>query len=151
MVKTPPYFKQNTKYTCGPACIRMALAQTKIQKPEKWLEKRMHTNRITGTNYCEFSKIARRFGFEYTQATAADYLQITDFLNRGFVVIVCFFCIKEKYGHYAIVKKITSKKITLLDPWFGPRHEYTKKYFWKAWTLGGTIKPKTRWLFALKK
>jgi ABC-type bacteriocin/lantibiotic exporter with double-glycine peptidase domain len=146
-----PHYKQETNYTCGPACMRMALASFGIVKSEKWLAGKMRTSKKNGTPYASFPGVARRLGLDFVQEEKSSLATVTGLIRKGFVVIVCILCKDDKSGHYAILARRSEKKVFLLDPWAGDVHPCPMPCFFKSWTAGGTVSPKPRWLFAVKK
>jgi len=147
----PTHFKQQTDYTCGPACMRTILASFGIKKSERWLARFMKTNKKIGTKTNYFPKVAAFFHLEHYYKYGAKITDIINALRNGYIVIVLTFLPNFKEAHYSIVKKIDRRRVLFNDPWFGQGHRLNKKVFIKNWHDNTHRAPKTRWFFAIKK
>ncbi len=145
------YFPQETEFTCGPAVMRMALSSYGIDKKEKEIAKRLGTNRVRGTYLKELPRLAEKYRLNYVvkRNSNLEDLRILDKLN--YTIIVCFFDMKSREGHFAVLKKITNKSIYFWDPYWGPHRKFSLSYFNRIWGLGPHDEPDVRWLFAVKK
>lgn len=146
-----PYHKQETKYTCGAAVMRMALEFFGIVKSEKQVVRFLGTNKVRGTWLKDFPVVAERFGLNYFVSRNSSLSDLRKFLKDGFVVIVDFYVPKDKVGHFSVVKKIDSKYIYFWDPWFGPEHKYSLSYFKRIWKCDPKYEGYKSWFIALKK
>jgi predicted double-glycine peptidase len=54
-------------------------------------------------------------------------------------------------GHYAAVRHVNWRTITLLDPQMGPNHIYPTKYFQTIWHNDPRYEAEEGWYFAVKK
>lgn len=144
-----PYLKQEAEHTCGPACMRMALATLKIKKSEKELARELKTSKKTGTEEENFSKVVLGYKLKFFEKNKSSIKELKKFLEKGYIIIVEYYHAKEKEEHYAIVKKINSKTIYLIDPWEGPNKSFSLRYFKIVWSARN--KKKKRWFFAIKK
>lgn len=145
------YHRQETKDTCGPACMRMALGMLGIKKSEKSLAKLLKTDNIHGTLNRNFPPVAKKYKLRCKSAGGASLKDIRNLMEQGYVVIVCYFIRREREYHYAVMRKIGARHIYLHDPWFGPRHGYTTGHFMKIWKGNRSLKEADRWFFAAKK
>ncbi|MBI2172646.1 MAG: C39 family peptidase [Candidatus Aenigmarchaeota archaeon] len=145
------YHRQETKDTCGPACMRMVLGLLGIKKPEKSLARLLKTDNVHGTLNKNFPLVAKKYKLRYKSAGEASVKELRNLIKQGYVVIVCYFIRKEREYHYAVVRKIGARHIHLYDPWFGPGHSYTTRHFTKIWKGNRSLKEADRWLFAVKK
>ena len=108
-----PFYKQETKYTCGPASMRMALEFCGIKKSEKQIAKLLKTNKIRGTWHKSFTSVAEKFKLNYIAFRNASISDLKQFQKNGFVIILCYFCKEEEFDHYSVLKKINRKNIYL--------------------------------------
>ncbi|MBI4147009.1 peptidase C39 family protein [Candidatus Woesearchaeota archaeon] len=142
-----PYYKQQTDYTCGAACMRMALTALGINKTEKQLAKLMGSAPKVGTWYKEFPALAEKYTLNYVvnrNSTLADLKR----LSKTYIVIIAYYLPEEKCGHYAIVRKI-DQRIHLIDPEYGPKHLLPVRTFLQRWH--GHKDKKRRWMFGMRK
>ena len=148
-----PLYKQETGWSCGAASMRMVLSALGVKKTEKEIIRLLKTNPIRGTWHKYFSKTAEKFKFNYITGRRTSTLrQLKNLMKQGYIVVVSYYLKDEKTGHYAIVKKIDSKYIRLLDPWYGKNTKYTLLYFKKHWhDLMKKYDKERRWFFAVKK
>ncbi|MBU4501150.1 MAG: DUF2817 domain-containing protein [Nanoarchaeota archaeon] len=147
-----PYKKQKTKYTCGPATIKMILQTQGIHKTEKALAKILRTSKVTGTKEERFRMVTDKYQLEHEEKENSTIAELRGKITNGFQVMVCYYCTKDRVGHYSLIKKITKKEIHFWDPWYGPNHKFQIKDFKKLWMNNekGDNK-KTGWFFAAKK
>jgi len=145
------YHEQETEFTCGPAVMRMVLSNHGIDKREKEVAKILRTNKVRGTYLRELPRLAEKYRLSYVVKRNSDIndLRVLDKLN--FTIIVCFFDMKSKEGHFAVLKKITKNNIYFWDPYWGPHRKFSLVYFNRIWWLGPSDEPDRRWLFAIKK
>lgn len=138
--------KQETEYTCGPACVKMILQSEGIYKTEKWLSKFMHTNK-KGTLHKYFPPTAKKFNFSYLTSESGSISEMKKLLKNKYKIIACH---RDEYGeaHYSIVNKIGIIKIRLIDPYKGKSHTMGIWKFKKSWYDSEKNRP---WLIALKK
>ncbi len=144
-----PFFRQQKYWTCGPACFRMALAAFGIKKSEAELAKLMHKPGEPGTPNRSLPETAEKLKLNYIVRRSASIPDLTWYMGLGFVVIVSYFDAIESVGHFAVVKKLGSKNIYLLDPWYGPDYVISLKDFVKNWKSG--FDKDKRWFIAVKK
>lgn len=145
------FHKQESKYTCGTASMRMALESVGIKKSEKQIKKLLGTNRVGGTWHRDFPRLAENYKLNYIAKRNSSINDLKEYQKKGFTIIVCYFYPEEKSGHYSILKKIDDKNIYLWDPWFGPKHRYSLDYFKKVWKINLKYDKEKCWFFAVKK
>lgn len=139
-----PYFKQETNYTCGAACMRMVLAAMGIKKTEKQLANLLQTNKKIGTWHKNIPELAEKYLFDYTIVREAKFSNLKEYSKNGWHTIVCF--TRESVPHYAVVKKVSFHRIYLLDPYYGPEVSFTRRQFKKKWH----DHENKRWFIAIK-
>jgi ABC-type bacteriocin/lantibiotic exporter with double-glycine peptidase domain len=140
-----PYYKQETEYTCGAACTRMALASFGIKKSEKQIAKLLKTNKKIGTWHKNIAELAEKYKFNYFVERNGKINDIRKMQKRGWRIIVCYNY--EGVPHYAIVKKINWHSIYLLNPLSTKKERYLIPRFKKRWK----DREEKQWFIAIKK
>jgi len=144
------YLEQKTAYTCGATVMAMALRKFGIRKSEKQLVRLLKTNKVRGTWHRDMVRVVEKYNLSYIVTRDGTINDLKYFMKSKHTVIVCYYFPKEKFDHYSIIKKITSKKIYFYDPWFGPNHSYTISYFNKIWRGDPLFKTEgDRWSMAI--
>lgn len=144
-----PFFRQETDYSCGLASMRMVLTSMGITKTEKELEILM--NYYTDGKavwHKSFSNLAEELKLNYVTIRNSSLRDIRKLLDEEFRIIVAYFLPRQKVDHYSVVRDLNKSHIFFLDPWFGPKHKYTCRYFVKNWF---DLENERRWLFGVKK
>src|SRR3989344_6115816 len=113
-----PFYKQETKYTCGAAAMRMALEFCGIKKTENRVAKLLGTNKVRGTWHKSFPIVAEKFRLNHISMRDATIKDLREYRKKGYVIIICFFYPYEKFDHYILLKKIGKKYIYFFDPFF---------------------------------
>jgi ABC-type bacteriocin/lantibiotic exporter with double-glycine peptidase domain len=145
-----PYFKQKTDYTCGPACVRMILANFKIKKPEHILSKELKTSKKRGTLTKELISLFKKYNFQAISHKNSSLGEIKNLLSQNYLIILLHYIPSEKLDHYSIAKKITNTHIFLLDPYLGKNHSYKLKEYSKIWHSDPRFEKKKKWFLAVK-
>ena len=140
-----PYFKQETCWTCGAACIRMILASIGIKKTEKQIIRLLKTNKIKGTWHKYIPELAEKYKLDYIIERNGKISDLRRYSKRQWIVVVCF--TYEGESHYSIIKKINWHSIYLLDPACCPKHRYYIPKFEKIWKDS----EENKWFAAIKK
>ncbi len=134
-----PYYKQETKYTCGPACMRMILGSLGIKKSEKYLAKKMRTNKVIGTWNKHIPRVAERYKLDYMVQRHGSLSELKKLYRKGWRIIVYYNthedpdCLDRNLAHYSVVKHINWHSIYLLDPSQGPKVRFFCNIFRKRW------------------
>jgi ABC-type bacteriocin/lantibiotic exporter with double-glycine peptidase domain len=145
------YFEQETPYTCGPACMRMVLSSLGIKKTEKQVTKLLGTNKIRGTNHRDFVSLAEKYKLRYSVNRDSSLDDLKYYLKKGYRIIVCYFHTIGREGHYAVIKSMNARKITLMDPIDGPSKVYSLSYFNQMWKSNKTYEGERSWFMAIKR
>lgn len=66
MKSKPPFHKQETRYSCVPACLRMVLGSFGLEITESELRARCDCTPFNGTNALQAVDAARELGFAGT-------------------------------------------------------------------------------------
>ena len=151
-----PFHKQETKYTCGAAAMRMALEFFGFKKSEKEVVKIIGSSPNHGTWFKDFSKAAKKFKLNYVEKENGKISELKQLIREGYKIIVCYLDLKEKtYGvvvdHYTVVNKIDDKNIYFFDPCYGNKHKYAINYFKKIWKSRKRPDKADGWFIAVKK
>lgn len=146
------YFEQERAYTCGPASARMVLASFGVQRKEYHVARVLGTKKL-GTSDDDFIKLAKKYKLQYLYKNTSTLRHLKQLQKDGYKIIVSYWYSPEKIGHYAVLKKIGSKYVHLLDPWVGPKHKYRHSYFQKIWNWSLCAEPDSNrcWFFAVRK
>ena len=141
------FYKQETKYTCGPASMRMVLQEFGIKKTEVQLTRAMKCTKRWGTKHKSFPPIAEQYHLNYLVKRNGSIDNLREFRKRGYDIIVCYFHLKARTGHYAVIKKIEGDHIHLYDPDYGHDRKLSVTFFGRIWKCPG----ERGWFIAIKK
>lgn len=142
-----PIFKQETEYTCGPACMKMILASLNVEKSENTLSKMMNTNREYGTLHKDMIRATKKLGLTCLEFKFGKVSQIKKFLKEEWYIIVCHRDDVDD-GHYSVVSNVSFFKIKLIDPYDAKIKIMGIKSFEKKWYDTEDNSP---WFVAIKK
>lgn len=145
------YYEQEKEHTCGPASGRMILASFGVRRREHDVARVLGTKKC-GTKDTDFIKLAQKYRLHYISKKNASFKGLQKLQRKGYKIIVSYWYTPDKTGHYAVLHKVGSKYVHLLDPWAGPNHKYSISYFRKLWDWSVCEEPDTnrRWFFAVK-
>ena len=144
------FYEQETCWTCGPACAKMFLKSIGINKKEKQLIPILATNKIAGTKNGGFYNFAKKYKFSYVIANDSSISDLKKLMKKKYFIIVSYYITSDKAHHYSVVKKIDSKKIYFLDPYFESNHFIVLKQFKKLWAVPAKYSKEKQWFIALK-
>jgi ABC-type bacteriocin/lantibiotic exporter with double-glycine peptidase domain len=132
-----PYYKQEKDWYCGPAVMQMILASQKIMVSQNQLARELKTTKSTGTDNANILNCLKKRAFEYEMHRGFNpntvLNKLKNKLNQKKIVLVTYWHLADKTGHFAIVRKITKKTIILQDPDKGPKYTLKLPTFLKAW------------------
>lgn len=111
-----PFFKQQNDYYCGPAVIKMTLAAHGINLSQRTLAREAQTNARIGTGTKGMVQTFKRHHLVISAKNRNTLYELEQALAEKKLVVICYTECTDNAGHYAIVKKIGKKFITLLDP-----------------------------------
>ena len=110
--------KQLTKWTCGPASIRIIFGYYGVPVAEQELVERAGI-RNDGTSNWQISYMANRYGFKYWGRYGGTIRQLEHFLKQGIPILICY----QDYGranglngHFAVLTGIDSRWVEIADP-----------------------------------
>jgi len=144
-----PFFKQQTDWFCGPAVIQSVLAAFGIEATQKELATELGTASWKGTDRADMGRPLRRRGLEARSHTLSSVADMGQFLSRGWVVMVNYIEPSEEICHFAVVIRVTAKRIYFVDPWNGPNFSLPVAEFVSRW-YGCAKKSRERWFLAAK-
>lgn len=144
------YYKQESSWTCGAACMRMILAHLKIDKSEEELSKELGTNEIRGTCSSSFAKLAERYNLEYIEKENASIKDLSDIMEKGYKIITCFFTKDSNEDHYSVISKIEGDYVYFLDPWYGENHKMLIKELIEVWHSDPKFEKISKWFIGIK-
>jgi ABC-type bacteriocin/lantibiotic exporter with double-glycine peptidase domain len=134
MPSKPPFLKQETTYSCVPACLRMVLSGCGTVKSESDLRTLCDCN-VFGTDALKVVDAARHLGFLQTAKHNLSLANLKTLVIRGLYPIV-FVNMMPIDGidesHALVVHEFTSDSIVVLDPAIGER-TLDLKPFVEAW------------------
>ena len=122
MPDRPPLQKQETEYSCGPACLRMVLESHGVSKTEAELRKLTGCT-VLGTTPSNIVLAARVLGLRETREYNLNLEELSEQLGSGIYPIVCigvrFDSDLRPQPHCAVVTAVSETRVELLDPWRG--------------------------------
>ncbi len=115
-----PYFKQESWYTCGPACLRMVLAFFGITRTESEVKAACGTTEL-GTTTMQISSAAQKFNLKAFSVKNANIDDIKQEIKEGRPVIVLvdpsyLYGGISGFGHFIVVVGFTNIGIIYHDP-----------------------------------
>lgn len=141
MPDRPRLLKQETEYSCGPACLRMVLEAYGISRTEAELRELTNCS-VLGTEPLNIVGAARGLGFATTGMFTLNLEQLSEKIGVGLYPIVL---IRARLGpdlprdwHCVVCTAVSERKVELLDPWRGEL-SISIKEFLRDWSRGLTI------------
>jgi ABC-type bacteriocin/lantibiotic exporter with double-glycine peptidase domain len=143
MINKPPYFAQETEYSCAVACLRMVLAAQGIERTEEELRALCDCGE-EGTHALKLIDAARQLGFANSRKHNLTIDELVAELNQEQFPIV--FVRTRISGnpiptqHAYVITEVKQESVSVLDPWQGER-EIAIGEFEREWRqmLGLTI------------
>jgi ABC-type bacteriocin/lantibiotic exporter with double-glycine peptidase domain len=123
-------FQENDAY-CGPAVAQMVLRRFGVELTQTRIAKELETDMVVGTSAKELKKFFEKHGLKAERKNDAEWSELTAALEQG-VVIVGYI---EQGGdpHYALVRAVSDREITLIDPTHGDNFILAKDEFLRLW------------------
>lgn len=127
------YYKQETGYTCGPACCRMALSKFGIDVTEQELVKVLGTQMNEGTDYTGMFKFAEKYNLDVIQGqNDPNIKKLQQYVDDGWVIIIAY---SLDVPHYSVFLGHNGNHLFLNDPWRGERVAEQIKKFKFRWKV----------------
>lgn len=109
------FFKQETKFTCGPASIRNSLIALGFLFPERRIRELTHSDRINGTSEKRLCRALKQLGFNYktfqNRTEAAFKQRVVYNLKKGNKLIL----LTDHEDHWISAVDYENKYITVID------------------------------------
>lgn len=117
MPDKPPFYEQETNYSCAAACLRMVLASFGIFKPEEEIRVDCDCT-LLGTDSDNLVKAARKYRFTRSRK---DYLNLTslqEYIEQGIypIVYIGVRAYPRPQEHAVVVVEISETSAILHDP-----------------------------------
>jgi predicted double-glycine peptidase len=129
------YFKQETNYTCGPACARMVLSHFDIESTEAELAIKMGTLENSGSDYSSFQCL-KDFGLEFMTGEGTRNKgtldKLNQLLNQGYAVVMAY---SLDVPHFSVYLGHNNNHLFLNDPFRGERIAMPIKKFLYRWRI----------------
>ncbi|MDP3900634.1 MAG: cysteine peptidase family C39 domain-containing protein [bacterium] len=125
---------QNNHWNCGPAALNIALGR------QGWrthfiddLARVLNTTPEYGTKNRRMVAYVRRLLVDYEVVSPTSLHDLRRWLAGGYSVIVLYYDVYDRCGHFSVITNISKGRVALDDPWFGKGHSYSLNYFYKIW------------------
>ena len=122
MAKTPPFYPQETDFSCAVSCLCMVLSHLGVSKTEAELRKLCDCT-IFGTSALELLLGARGLGFAASSKhtlTLTDLIELTEHGYFPIVFVVSAAGVAAPDVHSFVVVSATRERVEVLDPQQGP-------------------------------
>lgn len=119
----PPFHKQETRFSCVPACLRMVLLAFGVDVPESRLRAGCDTT-ILGTDALKAVDALRRLGFHGSSKHTLTVGELKELVNAGHfpIVFVSLMPIDACDDFHALVViEFRKEHVRVLDPLVGER------------------------------
>lgn len=83
MPKTPRLHKQETEYSCAPACLLMVLDALGVSMTESEIREDSKCTRLLETNYDDLVDAAKKYGFLDSIYSYLSFNQLREQLHQG--------------------------------------------------------------------
>jgi len=132
-----PYYKQDTYYNCGPACIRTVLGGLGLEVPsEEDLSKIMSTSDEHGTSYDDMRDVANKFNLKVKQGEQGTLDDLDELIKDGWIPIVAY---SLDVPHFSVYLGNNGNHAFFHDPFRGPRSNFLKKKFDRRWLVDKSL------------
>ena len=120
MPESPPFYKQETDYSCVPACLRIVLASLGVFKTEQELRELCDCTLLEGTSALKAVDAARAAGFKGTRKRNLTFDDLMSELERGLFPIAYVETLLPPHAfaqsHALVVIAIERDEVKALDP-----------------------------------
>ncbi|MDD5648979.1 MAG: cysteine peptidase family C39 domain-containing protein [Candidatus Nanoarchaeia archaeon] len=132
------YFKQEKDYTCGCACVRMAISHFNQNIPsELELEKILKTLSNKGTHPNIIAEYFKNEGYNVVKENNSSLDKVRFYYKEGYVVMLA---ISVDVPHFTVYNGDNGNHIFFFDPFFGEISKLISKF-----VSDKTIYPFYRW------
>ena len=127
MPRDIPFYQQETRYSCAPACLRMVMESLGVIATEAEIRERCECDE-EGTAFKKIAAGASTYGFQESWALSlgidedAGFTKLQELLRNGANPIVYLRILPfPHYPHAVVVCKLTTDAVEVLDPHYGQR------------------------------
>ena len=128
-----PFFKQDTRYSCGPTALEMMMAYFKVRLGEEKLGRRLKVTKRYGTRNGKLIDAARKAGFYVYVNDEATIEEVRFFLRQRLPVLVNFLEPYNNEGHFTVITGLEEEQIIMNDPWNGKGFKMKIRDFVRRW------------------
>lgn len=136
MPESPPFYKQETEYSCVPACLRIVLSSLGVFKTERELRELCDCTVLEGTSALKAVDAARVSGFKGTRKRNLTFDDLILELDRGLFPIAYVETLLPPHAfpqsHALVVIAIEGDEVRALDPARG-EIAFSKDEFMVEW------------------
>ena len=128
-------YRQKTKFTCGPAALKIVLEYFRRPISEKYLAKLSKTTKIKGTNPQDLVEGAKKLGFSAYQKEYITPDEVKNLIKKG-IPIIANYQYEPRFGegHYAVIIGFSKDNFILSDPGAMEGYQMVSiKEFMKNW------------------
>ena len=137
------YYKQETDYSCFPACIRMLLDYHDIKKEEKKLRLLFHSTPLKGGSWPRVKDGLKQLNIEFELGINFSLEELKSLIQHNIPVVasidISFFGGDEHQNHTVVVTDVSNEFVTVHDPERGENIEIDVKQFSESWSERGRI------------
>ena len=136
MPESPPFYKQETDYSCVPACLRIVLSSLGVFKTEQELRELCDCTVLEGTSALKAVDAARASGFRGTRKQNLIFDDLISELARGLFPIAYVEALLPPHAfaqsHALVVIAIDGDEVRAIDPARG-EIAFSKDEFLAEW------------------
>ena len=119
------YFKQEKSYTCGCACVRMAISHLGDVVPgEEELEDLLGTNDTSGTDPVRIVEFLKEQGYQVVSRHGSNVDEVESYFRDGWFVMLA---ISIDVPHFTVYGGHNGNHVKFHDPFFGGLHVLLRK------------------------
>ncbi len=135
MIKVP-FFLQETKSSCFPACLRMILSFYGLNVEEKELRELCNVSEGRGATWFDVKRAAEKFGFDFKMKVDSTIEELRSLVENGLPAIVGLDVFDlgwdRHQGHTIVVLQVNGELI-YHDPQRGKELKISKEKFIEIW------------------
>lgn len=132
MIKLKPFI-QSDDSLCGPASLKMVLDYHGIDVTEEELAVAMNHTYASGCTNEDIARAARAYGMLSMSTEYATFKDLEWSLNKGYPVIIDWFCGDIPDGHASVVVGLDDMYIYIQDPLYEEVRTLTREDFYRVW------------------
>jgi ABC-type bacteriocin/lantibiotic exporter with double-glycine peptidase domain len=133
-----PHFRQQTPYTCLPACVRMVLAYQGQHHDELELAEVLETIPVFGTPTDKVEPALRQLGYRSRWFENATTTKMQEVLAQSWPVIIFVFASDLPHGnsglHALVLIELTAQRAVFLDPSLDDELTLKTSFFQRVWS-----------------